>query len=113
MRVAIVGSRKILSIDLDEILKRIPQECSEIVSGGAAGADQLAKQAAALLQVPMTEFYPDYASYGKSAPHKRNEKIAAYCDMMIAVWDYHSKGTRHALLQALKYEKKVQVIIVH
>lgn len=46
MRVAIIGSREIYGYGLDELISHIPQNASELVSGGAAGVDALAEQAA-------------------------------------------------------------------
>jgi hypothetical protein len=112
MRVAIIGSRSITEVPWEKLRAKIPEDCTEIVSGGAEGIDQAAREVAKELGVPITEFYPDYESYGKSAPVKRNEQIAQYCDMMIAVWDYRSRGTKDALSRALKAEKLIQVIVV-
>lgn len=112
MRVAVVGSRSIREIDLGRILQQIPDNCSEIVSGGASGVDSIARDIASRLSVPMKEFLPDYHSFGRTAPFQRNQEIADYCDMLVAVWDYRSKGTRDVLLRALKLQKKVKIVMV-
>ena len=44
MRVAIVGSRSVTMDCYPEILQYIPRGASEIVSGGAEGADELAQK---------------------------------------------------------------------
>lgn len=110
MIVAIVGSRHIQHINIDEVIQRIPARCREIVSGGAMGVDTLARKVAEHLNLPFTEFLPDYQRYGKIAPLKRNERIAAYCDKMIAIWDYSSNGTRNALLHAQRLGKQIDFI---
>ena len=46
MRVGVIGGRKIESLDIHEIIPYIPAQCSEIVSGGAQGIDQLARKIA-------------------------------------------------------------------
>lgn len=110
MIVAIVGSRTITDFPLGEILERIPGNCSGIVSGGAVGVDQFARAIADILDVPLTEFYPDYARFGRRAPLLRNDRIADFCDFLIAIWDYQSNGTRYTLLSANKLGKKIDII---
>ena len=56
MRVAIIGSREIYGYGLDELISHIPQNASELVSGGAAGVDALAEQAAGRLGLPIRVF---------------------------------------------------------
>ena len=41
MRVAIIGSRSVVITDLESY---IPEDCTEIVSGGAVGIDQCAAE---------------------------------------------------------------------
>lgn len=112
MRVAIVGTRTVTATPWEKLREKIPKDCTEIVSGGAEGIDQAAHEIAAQLGIPITEFRPDYETYGKSAPIRRNEQIVQYCDFLIAVWDYRSPGTKDVLGRALKAEKPVRVILV-
>lgn len=113
MVVAIVGSRTITDFPLGEILERIPGHCSGIVSGGAVGVDQFARPIAELLDVPLTEFLPDYRQFGKRAPLIRNDLIVEACDFVLAVWDYESPGTRYTLLTAKRMGKPVDIICPH
>ena len=112
MRVGVIGCRNIDTYDIQEIISYIPKQCSEIVSGGAQGIDQMAREIAKTLSVPITEFLPDYQKYGRAAPVRRNQQIVDYSDLIIAVWDGESKGTRDALLRALKSGKAIKPIIV-
>ena len=111
MRVAVIGSRNVTPDALEQLLRAIPAECSEIVSGGARGADSLAREAAGRLFVPLTEFLPEYETFGRAAPIRRNRQIVEYCDFLIAVWDGDSPGTRDALLCALRLQRPVKVLI--
>ena len=111
MQVAIIGSRKIKRFDLDYILQQIPENCTGIISGGASGMDQLAKQAASRLGLPITEILPDYKKYGRYAPIKRNEEIVQKSDFIIVVWDYESAGTKDSLIKAMRADKPVKVLI--
>ncbi len=112
MRVGIIGSRDIENLDLNLIIKELPDNCTEIVSGGAKGVDKYAEVIAKQLELPVKIFLPEYEKYGKSATLKRNKKIVDYSDLVIAVWDYESKGTRNSILESIKSNKKVRIIIV-
>ncbi len=108
MKLAIIGSRKITQIALNEY---IPDGVTEIVSGGADGVDTLAKEFANKNGIPLVEFLPKYHLYGRAAPIKRNEEIAKYADEALAFWDGTSKGTQYTIKFFEKSGKKVTVII--
>ena len=108
MKLAIIGSRKIISFELD---RYIPDKVEEIVSGGAIGVDSIAKEFAKKNGIRLTEFLPQYELYGKAAPIKRNEQIALYADEGLAIWDGKSNGTAHTIRFFQKAGKKVTVII--
>ncbi|MBQ2724426.1 MAG: DUF2493 domain-containing protein [Clostridia bacterium] len=90
MKVAVIGSREIRIENLQDYL---PQDTTEIVSGGAKGVDTCAKEYALAHGIPLTEFRPEYSRYGRGAPLKRNLSIIEYADMVLAFWDGKSKGT--------------------
>lgn len=70
MKIAIVGSRSINSVELEKYISG----CDEIVSGGAIGVDSFAARYARENNIILTEFLPDYKRYGRGAPHVRNKK---------------------------------------
>ena len=107
MKVAVVGSRCLTDIPLEEYL---PPDTTEIVSGGARGVDTCAEIYARKHQIKMTIFRPDYRRYHRGAPLRRNEKIVAYSDMVLAFWDGESTGTQHTIACCRKTGKPVQVI---
>ncbi len=109
MRLAIIGSRALTRL---EIARYIPQGVTEIVSGGAAGIDTLARDFAYKRGLPFIEFLPKYNIYGRAAPLKRNEQIAAYADAVIAFWNEKSKGTLYTIKLFQKLNKPVTVIPV-
>ena len=90
MKIAVIGSR---GIQIPDIEKYLPKECSEIVSGGAIGVDTCAANFARERNIPLTEFLPLYKKYGRAAPIVRNKQIVEYADEVIAFWDGKSRGT--------------------
>jgi len=106
MKLAVIGSRgfedySLLSQKLDEI------NPSEIISGGAKGADTLADRYANEHDIKLTEFKPDYKKYGRGAPHVRNRQIVDASEKVLAFWDGKSRGT----LSTLKYAEKQSIEI--
>lgn len=101
MKLAIVGSRGIKDINLDEY---ILENVTEIVSGGAKGVDQIAKQYALEKGLKYKEFLPEYEKFGRSAPLKRNLQIIEYADELLIFWDGISKGTEYVIKNAKKHK---------
>ena len=108
MKIAIIGSRSILSFN---IRLYIPESCTEIVSGGAKGVDSHAALFAKERGIKLTEFLPDYEKYGRAAPIVRNKEIVNYADMVIAFWDGKSKGTLSVIKYAQKTQKPCDIMI--
>ncbi len=94
MKVAVIGSRNIRLVDLDAFL---PIGTTEIVSGGARGVDACARRYARTHGIKLTEFLPDYDTYGRAAPLRRNDEIVSYADLVLAFWDGASHGTRYVV----------------
>ncbi len=107
MRVAIIGSR---SLNICDFSVYLPEDTTEIVSGGAKGVDACAASYASVSGIKLTEFLPDYNKYGRFAPLKRNIDIVAYSDEIIAFWDGKSKGTSFVIKEAEKQGKKVRIV---
>ena len=84
MKVAIVGSRGLKVPNLGNYL---PENVTEIVSGGAKGVDTCAKEYALSRGIKLTEYLPEYEKYGKDAPLKRNITIIESADLVLAFWD--------------------------
>ena len=107
MKVLIVGSRNIDNFDLSPYIN---DEVSLIISGGAKGIDTIAENFADKNNISKLVLKPNYKKYGKYAPLKRNEMMVDIADMIIAIWDGVSKGTRHTIDYAIKTDKKLTVI---
>ena len=109
MKIAIIGST---TLKIDDIEKYIPEEVTEIVSGGAKGVDLYAKEYAIKRGLKFSEFLPEYEKYKRGAPLKRNLKIIDYVDKVIAFWDGKSRGTKFVIDNCRKKNKEIEVIVV-
>ena len=106
MTVAVVGSRSLQILDLG---KYLPAGVTQIVSGGAKGVDQCAREYARKMDIPLLEFLPEYPKYGRAAPIRRNEEIVRSADLVLAFWDGKSRGTMYTVRFARKMGVKVQI----
>ena len=106
MKVAVIDSRNLY---VDPLEKYLPEDVTEIVSGGAKGIDTCARKYAIEHHIKLTEFLPEYYKYGKGAPLKRNLQIIEYADVVIAFWDGQSKGTEYVIDNCKKRNIPIQV----
>ncbi len=109
MKVAIVGSR---GLELADFSPYLPEDTTEIVSGGAIGIDRCARRYAQSHGLKLTEFLPDYETYGRRAPLLRNLTIIDYSDLVLAFWDGSSHGTRFVVENCKKKNKPFKLFTV-
>lgn len=109
MKVAVIGSRSLSITNLENYL---PENVTEIVSGGAAGIDTSAREYAVSNNLKLKEFLPEYEIYGRFAPLKRNIQIIEYADMVIAFWNNKSSGTRFVIKECLKRSIPLKIYIL-
>ncbi|MBO7319850.1 MAG: hypothetical protein J6V06_07530 [Clostridia bacterium] len=102
MKIAIVGSRSITA-DIPE--KCIPDNTTEIFSGGAIGIDTSARNFAREHHIFLTDILPEYDLYGRSAPLIRNDLIISLADKMIIFWDGKSRGTNYIVKKCREINK--------
>ena len=107
MKIAVIGSRSITSICLDN---RIPEN-AEIISGGAVGVDSCAAEYARAKGLKFTVFYPQYSLYKRAAPIVRNKQIVDYADKILVFWDGKSRGTLSVIEYAKKTHKECEIIV--
>ena len=109
MKIAIVGSRNYPHLDfVKEYVTSLPQD-TVIVSGGAAGVDLAAENAALAVWLPPSIiFKPDW-SIGKHAGLLRNTDIVNTCDKLVAFWDCDSTGTLDSVRKAVAQNKLIGV----
>ena len=109
MKVAVIGSRGLSVSDLGRYL---PENTTEIVSGGAKGVDTSAREYALAHGIKLTEFLPEYTRFGRGAPLKRNITIIEYSDIVLAFWDGKSRGTKFVIDNCRKLGVEVRVYII-
>lgn len=110
MRTIIAGSRS--CNNYQELLKAIaslPWKPTVVLSGTARGVDQLGEKWAFENGVPLEKYPADWDQYGKSAGYKRNTLMAKNADALLALWDEESKGTKHMIRLAKKFNLKTYV----
>lgn len=105
MKVMVAGSRG-LSVPID---KYMPPETTLIISGGAFGIDRCAEVYAKKMNIPIKIIRPDYKTHGKKAPLVRNEEMVDMADLVIAIWDGHSRGTKYTIDYAIKTNTRLRI----
>lgn len=88
------------------------QVITEVVSGGAKGADMLGEQYAIEYNLPLKIFPADWDKHGRAAGPIRNKQMAEYGDQLIAVWDGKSKGTENMIKTMNNLNKPVYIVWV-
>ena len=120
MRLAIVGSRGItdrmaIIMGVSEAMNKamdlnLNPDVEEIVSGGADGVDTLAESYAKNYGIPTRIFPPEWKKHGKKAAFLRNSKIVEASDIVLAIWDGESKGTKMTIDIARRHAKPTIVL---
>lgn len=82
---------------------------TEIIQGGAPGADHLAKQWAIARGIPQREFAADWDTLGRAAGPARNREMldVGKPDVVLAFVDGAGPGTRNMIEQAKRSGVKV------
>ena len=103
MRVLVCGSRTWTNADaIRARLVELPRG-TEIVHGGALGADRLAGTIALSLGFSVLEVPADWRGLGRSAGYRRNlAMLDLRPDLVLAFWKDGSTGTGHTIDEAAK-----------
>lgn len=113
MKVAVVGSRGVSPAHYDTLCRTLPIGVSTIISGGAKGADALAKRYAVENGLFYEEYLPEYERFGRSAPIERNRQIVDRADYVIVMWDGKSHGSAFVVKYCIDSGTPVRVLICH
>lgn len=109
MRVVVAGSRTIEEDISMLIMRLLPEDTTLLISGGARGVDTQAEKVARALGIECEIMLPDYKILGKAAPLERDRAMVDSADLVIAIWDGISRGTRYTVSYAL--DKKVPLVL--
>lgn len=107
MKVLVCGSRiwtnkEVIFEKLDSFHTYL--KITQVISGGAIGADSIGEEWAKKNNVPVRRFIPDWNLFGKSAGYKRNIQmlLIGKPDRVMAFVKGESKGTMHTVRAAQK-----------
>jgi hypothetical protein len=117
MKIAIVGSRTINDYSaLESVLSEAPEHWMDdprFISGGADGVDTLAERYASRNNIPIDVIEPDWQDWSNGNPAIwRNTKIVEAADVVVALWDGKSNGTRDSIDKALDRGKPIYVEVI-
>jgi hypothetical protein len=112
MRVAVVGSRSLDGRCYKILTEHMPPGVSELVSGGASGADSFAERYALEHGLAMTVIRPDYKTYDRQAPLVRNSQIVAASDFTLILWDGGSRGSLNVIMTCIRTNKPFKVLLI-
>lgn len=110
MRVLVCGSRDWPSFDAVWTRLRELGDGTEVISGGARGADQFAEVAATRLGYALRVFPADWKGKGGRAGILRNlQMLDERPDLVIAFQCHGSRGTQHTIDEARRRGIPVEV----
>lgn len=117
MKLIIAGGRDI-NLEPHEILNAIADtdlvlaEITEIVSGGASGADKSGEVMASIVGIDIKRFPAKWDEYGKIAGPIRNKQMADYADALLLFWDGKSRGSADMKKQMQDVDKPIYEVII-
>lgn len=115
-KILVCGSREYSDYEklkevLDSITLWYERDEISIISGGAEGADSLAKEYCKNRNLQIEEVLPDWEKYGRKAGYIRNKQMIEMNPyMVIAFWDGKSSGTKITI--DLATQKKIPTLII-
>lgn len=109
MNLAVIGSREFKDMEVMSVHIQSLQPTT-IISGGAKGADTLAKKYALAHGLDIIEYKADWKQFGRAAGIVRNKTIVENAEHILAFWDGKSPGTKSSINYAKKLNKPVTVI---
>ncbi len=110
MRVAIVGSRNYPRPEkVAEYVRNLPKDTC-VISGGAAGVDTWAENAAKFHHLDTLIFRARWDLHGRAAGMIRNQDIVDTAERFVAFWDGASRGTADSIARAHACGIPVEVV---
>ena len=113
MRLIIAGSRSFTHYQhLCQTLAPERHRITQVLTGGARGADQLGFRWALQHHIRSRCFAADWERFGKAAGARRNHQMAQAGDVLVAFHVHNSPGTAHMIACMRALGKPVVVIRV-
>lgn len=100
MRVLICGSRKAspeMVFKVKEVVEWAARKGCSLILGGAIGVDSIAEEYAVNLNVPFEVFRGSPGRY-----LARDRRMVSLADLVVAIWDGESRGTKYTFEYAHK-----------
>jgi hypothetical protein len=98
MKVIIAGARTFTDYQcLCQVLAPDRHRITQVLTGGARGADALGKRWAWSKQVPWKGFKADWERFGKAAGVRRNHQMAQAGDVLLVLGEHVSPETAHLI----------------
>jgi len=111
MKVIIAGSRSFTNYQLlCQTLALERPRITQVLTGGARGAEPLGYRWAWKHALPHQLCRADWERFGKSAGVRRTYQMAQAGDVLVACWDGQSPGTAH-MVQCMRQLGKPVVVI--
>lgn len=107
--VLVIGSRSISAFDISPY---IPRNCGRVLCYQEKGIGSVAEQYAQSHGIPAEIVEPDREQSGQEDVSEQDVQMAAMADLVVAVWDGKSRGTKEIADYARKTGKPVKVITV-
>ena len=109
VKILVTGSRNLNQADIVWHYFMDRNDITEIIHGGASGADLLAEAYAKQNKIKTTIIRPVYPSKREYYLH-RNAEMIGMCDEVVAFWDGKSRGTKFTINYAKKRFKKISIV---
>ena len=111
MKLIIAGSRTFADYQrLCQVLAPDRHRITQVITGGARGADQLGYRWAWKHAVRHQLFRANWEQFGKTAGVRRNHQMVQAGDILLALGDRQSPGTAH-LIQCMRALGKPVVVV--
>ena len=113
-RVVIAGGRNLYDRGfVVAVMEAHLRETDVVITGGACGVDQHAHEQAKAwgckTEIVPAQWRDDDGEIDRSAGPKRNAHMAENCDVLLAIWNGESTGTRNMIEQALRCNREIHI----
>jgi len=110
MNLVVSGSRSITDERaVEQILSQYMSFGDPLIVGDAGGVDAIAAALGRRRFMKLEIHHPDWSTHGKKAGPIRNAKMLEDADLLVAIWDGKSRGTKNTIDTALRLKIETHV----